>query len=1126
MTDIASLQIRVQSLEAEVADRRLRDLSDSGAQAESATTSLGSAFARFAGPAALAAAALAGLSKTMEVTREFDVLNASLITATGSAANAEVAFKAIQAFAAKTPYDLQQATEGFTQLVNLGLTPSERALMSYGNTASAMGKELNQMVEAVADAATGEFERLKEFGIKSAKEGDRIKFTFRGITTEVGDSAAEIEAYLMSLGEVEFAGAMEERMNSLDGAISNFADTWDQLWLQVGKQGVGDVMEQGVRLATDALAFITDMLASGELAGYIKALGIYFQAFGDDVESVMKFISDLWAKLPPGWVSNAKKAVDLIGKFFGDLPPHVRSAVKKIGVHLSAIVGYAEAYGQGVVEVMVAAFRSLVAQAAAYGKAIGAALNPFESYDLQAGLNAATAPVTRRYLALVNSVDAVTDARDRSIKKVEAERDLTLKSFYAQIDLAKQLGIEYRKNQQTIKVTGDVLEQFKSRPKKVTDEDDEDEDGGKGKGKGKGSGKSAKDKKATDRLKKEREEQARLVGIAGNTGIGTGSHIDIRYGSADPRRHQKVSPEHVNRFLVNEKPLGKSPITSNFNLNRTHPVTGKKRPHYGIDYDAEIGDKITTTVPIKDVKVWYDKKGGGYTSTVTFEDGVQMNLLHLDPASKGIKGGPSGGKFKGANNEADRLIDQQQKEEARAQEQQQREQERLEEQARREFERVAESLRTEEEALRDSYKERKKIIESNTPAESDARKELMARLDEAYKKDSEELVRKQNADLTNLVNSLMTEEEVVKKSYGERKKIIEQNTEEGSSLREETMKRLDAQYEEELEKARQSMNRELIALEANLKSEEQLVLESYQRRMKIVMENTPEGSDKRAELKGKLDEEFATSVLDGIEEPEVTHADKLQQVNDFFTKRMELIRQNVQLTEEMRTALELQLTEDRHKKLEELEHQRQTTMLGDIETAYGGMLSITKDFAGEQSGIYKVMFAASKAFAIADAVVKIQQGIAAASAAPWPTNIAAIASTVAATASIVSTINSTRMQLAGAYDSGGMIPAGKVGLVGEIGPELVKGPAIVTSRKQTAAQLNRNNQVQNPVTINIINQAAGHEVRTEERTTAEGKIVDIIVEKVKKDVAKDIREGGGTVSRSLEGAYALRRGVA
>lgn len=36
------------------------------------------------------------------------------------------------------------------------------------------------------------------------------------------------------------------------------------------------------------------------------------------------------------------------------------------------------------------------------------------------------------------------------------------------------------------------------------------------------------------------------------------------------------------------------------------------------------------------------------------------------------------------------------------------------------------------------------------------------------------------------------------------------------------------------------------------------------------------------------------------------------------------------------------------------------------------------------------------------------------------------------------------------YDSGGFIPSGKLGIVGERGPELVKGPANITSRLKTA----------------------------------------------------------------------------
>jgi len=93
--------------------------------------------------------------------RSFESMNAGLKTVTGSAEAASVAFKQIQEFAKTTPYTLDQSVQGFQKLKALGLDPSMSALQSYGNTAAAMGKDLTQMIEAVADASTGEFERLK-----------------------------------------------------------------------------------------------------------------------------------------------------------------------------------------------------------------------------------------------------------------------------------------------------------------------------------------------------------------------------------------------------------------------------------------------------------------------------------------------------------------------------------------------------------------------------------------------------------------------------------------------------------------------------------------------------------------------------------------------------------------------------------------------------------------------------------------------------------------------------------------------------------------------------------------------------------------------------------------------------
>lgn len=219
------------------------------------------------------AASYVSLDRLINTQRTFDKLNAGLITATGSAEGAAAAFDSLQKFAKETPYGLEQSVGAFIKLTNLGLKPSEAALTSYGNTAAAMGKDLDQMIEAVADATTGEFERLKEFGIKASQENGKVSLTFKGQTTTIRNNAKEIEKYLLDLGNVDFAGAMENRMKTLDGSIANLEDTIDGLFLKVSQSGIGDAIKAGVDGASESLETLGNNLDTvGDIALVVGAI--------------------------------------------------------------------------------------------------------------------------------------------------------------------------------------------------------------------------------------------------------------------------------------------------------------------------------------------------------------------------------------------------------------------------------------------------------------------------------------------------------------------------------------------------------------------------------------------------------------------------------------------------------------------------------------------------------------------------------------------------------------------------------------------------------------------------------------------------------------------------------------
>lgn len=292
--ETARLNLRVDSSQVKKATGALKKLDSQSGKTEGATKSMTAGFVKMAGAIGLVATALSAATKLIDVARSFDVLNASLITVTGSAEAADAAFEQIQEFAATTPFALQEVANAFVKLTAFGLDPTEEAITALGNTASAMGKSLNQTVEALADAATGEFERLKEFGIKAKSEGDRVTFTFRGVATEVGKNAEEIENFVKSIGEVEFAGAMARRADTLDGAISNLSDTWEKLFLVIAQSGVGDLIEKATRGITGALNLAIEFLEGPSKAELLTAMEKRLATgIGVDKEVLSKQIAEL-----------------------------------------------------------------------------------------------------------------------------------------------------------------------------------------------------------------------------------------------------------------------------------------------------------------------------------------------------------------------------------------------------------------------------------------------------------------------------------------------------------------------------------------------------------------------------------------------------------------------------------------------------------------------------------------------------------------------------------------------------------------------------------------------------------------------------------------------------------------
>jgi len=233
--------------------------------------------------------------------------------------------------------------------------------------------------------------------------------------------------------------------------------------------------------------------------------------------------------------------------------------------------------------------------------------------------------------------------------------------------------------------------------------------------------------------------------------------------------------------------------------------------------------------------------------------------------------------------------------------------------------------------------------------------------------------------------------------------------------------------------------------------------------------------------------------------------EKLQEWYDTQLEMLEQFRQDRADLAAVWDEEELSLKQQHEDELARIEQARQMAQLASAESIFGDLAGLTKTFAGEQSGLYKAMFAVQKAAAIAQSAVAIQQGIAMAAANPWPANLAAMASVAAATASIVGNIGAIGM----AHEGIDSIPQTGTWL-------LEKGERVTTA--ETSAKLDKTlSDIQSggtggPTSVQIINNGEPMSARAE----MDDKTLRIILDRVNSDITSD-----GSVHRTISRKYGL-----
>ncbi|RZG36258.1 tape measure protein [Acinetobacter baumannii] len=565
-------------------------------------------------------------------------------------------------------------------------------------------------------------------------------------------------------------------------------------------------------------------------------------------------------------------------------------------------------------------------------------------------------------------------------------------------------------------------------------------------------------RKQTQEIEKQAKLTKRLVGISGQSGIGTGPHLDVRYGGS--MSGQKVSNEHLARLQAGGKPLTSYKISSNYGPRKA-PTKGASSFHKGIDFSMPEGTPITTNVAVKDIKTWYDSKGGGYVSEVIFEDGVSLKLLHQSPKMQSkVKGGASKGSDKAAGDIQSQL------------ERQQDLQRSLENEVASEVGRINNNRKA---RLED-------VDKANFSPERTA--EIKAEINR--RADNDIAIAKQalRTKLEDYKEFQKTEEQLLEESFNRKKFNAAHDIELSKSEQKQAVELLEQQKQQELGLLKLAQEQRLFQARLSLLSETQAMQERYRLEREEILKNTKLSIEERQKLiafsKANQDKETRDKVNNAVQNWGGIQADmngtseffrqdqerfsRLNAANDLADSQFAATDLNEQNSlngldtqmeaglikqqdyENQKTAI-IQAAQDQRnqiaaehaKNVQDIEDKYQQDRLN-TQIAFGGQMmgSLTSMFGsmfGEQSKAYKIMFAADKAYAIAAAGIAIQQNIAAASKAGFPLNIPLIAGAVAQGASIIANIRAIKDQgfadggytgSGGKYEPAGIVHKGEV----------------------------------------------------------------------------------------------------
>jgi len=194
-------------------------------------------------------AAEAAVRRSVTTFAQFETYETQFVTLTGSTKAAREEMGRLFKFAAETPFELPEVVNAEKIRRALGLEGDD-LLRTAGDAAAAMGKPIQDAVLAISQARYGEMERLKEFGISTAAITAQLGHK---INRETISGQQEVADAVLAIFEDRYAGGMERLAQTTAGLWSTTKDYVNQMFLQIGESGIGNIVREDLKSIVEAL---------------------------------------------------------------------------------------------------------------------------------------------------------------------------------------------------------------------------------------------------------------------------------------------------------------------------------------------------------------------------------------------------------------------------------------------------------------------------------------------------------------------------------------------------------------------------------------------------------------------------------------------------------------------------------------------------------------------------------------------------------------------------------------------------------------------------------------------------------------------------------------------------------